>query len=84
MAGVLIVTGAGRGIGATCARAGGSRGHKVCVNYNTSAGRAQTIADEIVKAGGQAIAVKADVATEAGAKICSKLWTASSVWSLRS
>lgn len=68
MTGVLIVTGAGRGIGAACARAGGGRGYKVCVNYNTSAGRAQTIADDIVKAGGQAIAVKADVTTEAGVK----------------
>lgn len=68
MTGVLIVTGASRGIGAACARAGGGRGYKVCVNYNTSAGRAQIIVDDIVKAGGQAIAVKADVATEAGAK----------------
>ena len=68
MTGVLIVTGAGRGIGAACARAGGGRGYKVCVNYNTSASRAQTVADDIVKAGGQAIAVKADVSTEAGVK----------------
>jgi NAD(P)-dependent dehydrogenase (short-subunit alcohol dehydrogenase family) len=68
MTGVLIVTGAGRGIGAACAHAGGDRGYKVCVNYNTSASRAQAIADDIVKVGGQAIAVKADVTTEAGAK----------------
>lgn len=68
MAGVLIVTGAGRGIGAACARAGGERGYKVCVNYNTSAGSAQAIVDDIVKAGGQAITVKADVTTEAGVK----------------
>jgi NAD(P)-dependent dehydrogenase (short-subunit alcohol dehydrogenase family) len=68
MTGVLIVTGASRGIGAACARAGGGRGYQVCVNYNTNAGRAQTIVDDIVKAGGQAIAVKADVATEAGVK----------------
>jgi NAD(P)-dependent dehydrogenase (short-subunit alcohol dehydrogenase family) len=68
MTGVLIVTGAGRGIGAACARAGGRRGYKVCVNYNTSADRAQAVADDIVKAGGQAITVKADVTTEAGVK----------------
>jgi 3-oxoacyl-[acyl-carrier protein] reductase len=49
---VLIVTGASRGIGAACARAGGGRGYKVCVNYNTNAGRAQTVAGDIVKAGG--------------------------------
>jgi NAD(P)-dependent dehydrogenase (short-subunit alcohol dehydrogenase family) len=68
MSGVLIVTGAGRGIGAACARAGGSRGYKVCVNYNTSASRAVAVADDIVKAGGKAITVEADVATEAGVK----------------
>lgn len=68
MTGVLIVTGAGRGIGAACARVGGKRGYKVCVNYNTSASRAQAIADDIMKAGGQAIAVKADVTTEVGVK----------------
>ncbi len=68
MAGVLIVTGAGRGIGAACARAGASRGYKVCVNYNTSVGRAQGVTNDIIKSGGKAIAVKADVATEAGVK----------------
>jgi NAD(P)-dependent dehydrogenase (short-subunit alcohol dehydrogenase family) len=68
MTGVLIVTGAGRGIGAACARAGGGRGYKVCVNYNTSAGPAQAVVADIVKAGGQAIAVRADVTTDAGAK----------------
>ena len=68
MSGVLIVTGAGRGIGAACARAGGRRGYKVCVNYNTSASRAVAVADDIVKAGGKAIAVEADVAKEAGGK----------------
>ena len=68
MPGVLIVTGAGRGIGAACARAGGSRGYKVCVNYNTSASRAAAVAEDIVKAGGKAIMVKADIATEAGVK----------------
>lgn len=68
MSGVLIVTGAGRGIGAACARAGGRRGYKVCVNYNTSASRAVAVADEIVKAGGKAIAVEADVTREVGVK----------------
>ena len=43
MPGVLIVTGAGRGIGAACARAGGSLGYKVCVNYNKSANRAVAV-----------------------------------------
>ena len=68
MTGVLIVTGAARGIGAACVRAGGRRGYKVCVNYKTSASGAQAVADGIVKDGGQAITVEADVSTEAGAK----------------
>lgn len=68
MTGILIVTGAGRGIGAACARAGGRRGYKVCVNYNTSAGGAEAVAADIVKDGGQAITVRADVSTEAGAR----------------
>jgi NAD(P)-dependent dehydrogenase (short-subunit alcohol dehydrogenase family) len=68
MAEVLIVTGASRGIGAACARAGASRGYSVCVNYNSSADRARKIVDDIVKEGGTAIAVKADVSTEAGAR----------------
>jgi len=68
MPGVLIVTGAGRGIGAACARAGGSLGYKVCVNYNKSASRAVAVAADIVKAGGKAITVEADIATEAGVK----------------
>lgn len=68
MAGILIVTGASRGIGAACARAGGRRGYKVCVNFNASGERANAVADEIVKSGGEAIAVKADVTTESGVR----------------
>jgi NAD(P)-dependent dehydrogenase (short-subunit alcohol dehydrogenase family) len=69
MTGVLIVTGASRGIGAACARAGAGRGYRVCVNYNASAERARALVDDITRAGGTAIAVKADVATEAGVKV---------------
>lgn len=68
MAGVLIVTGASRGIGAACARAGSKRGYKVCVNYNTNSERAEAIAAEIVGAGGVAVPVRADVSTESGVK----------------
>jgi NAD(P)-dependent dehydrogenase (short-subunit alcohol dehydrogenase family) len=68
MSGVLVVTGGSRGIGAACARLGGERGYKVAVNYNASAGPAKAVVDHIRKAGGTAIAIKADVSTEAGAK----------------
>jgi NAD(P)-dependent dehydrogenase (short-subunit alcohol dehydrogenase family) len=67
MSGILVVTGASRGMGAACAQLGGERGYKVCVNYNASADRAAQVVDNITKAGGTAIAVQADVSTEDGA-----------------
>ncbi len=65
MAGALIVTGGSRGIGAATARLGGARGFKVCVNYNSAAGRAEEVVAAIRADGGEAIAVKADVSKEA-------------------
>ena len=43
MAGVLIVTGASRGIGAATARLAGERGYHVAVNYNASPERAAEV-----------------------------------------
>ncbi len=60
-AGVLVITGAGRGIGAACARRGARAGFKVVVNYSRSAEAATALVDEINLAGGKAIAVCADV-----------------------
>ena len=68
MAGVLIVTGASRGIGAATARLAGERGYHVAVNYNASPERAAEVVRHIEKAGGEAIAVKADVSTEDGVR----------------
>lgn len=64
MTGVMIVTGASRGIGAATAKLAAARGYAVCVNYvkNHDAGRA--IVNEITASGGRAIAVAADVALE--------------------
>lgn len=64
MTGVIIVTGASRGIGAATAKLAAARGYAVCVNYlkNHEAGR--QIADEINGSGGRAIAIAADVALE--------------------
>ena len=56
MTGVLVVTGASRGIGAACAILGAAQGFKVCVNYNSSPDRAEAVVAEINAAGGEAIA----------------------------
>jgi len=67
MADVLIITGGSRGIGAATARLAGARGWAVAVNYNASAAAAEAVVRDIEAAGGRAIAIKADVSTEAGA-----------------
>ncbi|MGE5216532.1 MAG: SDR family oxidoreductase [Chloroflexota bacterium] len=64
MARILMVTGAGRGIGAATARLAGQRGYAVCVNYRDNRAAADSVAKLIVEAGGAAIAVKADVSIE--------------------
>ena len=58
---VLIVTGASRGIGAACARAGGRAGYRVVVNYSSSRDAALAVVADIENAGGVAMAVHADV-----------------------
>lgn len=65
MAGVIIITGASRGIGAATARLAGARGYDVCVNYRQNAAAAAATAAAIVAGGGRAIAIAADVTVEA-------------------
>jgi NAD(P)-dependent dehydrogenase (short-subunit alcohol dehydrogenase family) len=65
MAGVVLVTGGGRGIGAATSLLAAERGYSVCVNYHANAARAEQVVDRIRSAGGQAAAVQADVAEEA-------------------
>lgn len=60
----LVVTGASRGIGAATARLAAREGWQVCVNYNSHAGDANALVASIRAAGGTAIAVKADMASE--------------------
>ena len=62
---VLLVTGAGRGIGAAIARAAGKVGYRVVVNYGRSREAAEGVVRDIVSSGGEAIAVQGDVAVEA-------------------
>jgi NAD(P)-dependent dehydrogenase (short-subunit alcohol dehydrogenase family) len=62
---VAVITGAGRGIGAATARLAAERGYAVCVNYLRNRAAADAVVKEIEKAGGKAIAVAADVGSEA-------------------
>jgi 3-oxoacyl-[acyl-carrier protein] reductase len=59
---VAIVTGASKGIGAAIARTLAGAGAAVAVNYAASKADADRVVDEIVKAGGKAVAIQADVA----------------------
>jgi NAD(P)-dependent dehydrogenase (short-subunit alcohol dehydrogenase family) len=62
---VLLVTGGSRGIGAAVARLGAARGYAVAVNYRTRRDAADTVVGDIVGAGGRAVAIQGDVASEA-------------------
>jgi NAD(P)-dependent dehydrogenase (short-subunit alcohol dehydrogenase family) len=62
---ILIVTGASGGIGAATARLATRRGYAVCVHYLGHRDVAEAIAEEIVHEGGRAIAVQADIRSEA-------------------
>ena len=61
---VAIVTGASSGIGHAVARGLAEAGAAVVVNYNSHAEPAEALVAEITRAGGQAIAVGADVSDE--------------------
>lgn len=62
---VVLITGGSRGIGAATARLAARQGWAVAINYTAQAAAAEAVVQEIRAAGGQAIALQADVADEA-------------------
>ena len=65
MTGVMVVTGAARGIGHAVAAEAGRQGYAVCINYVRSKGPAEALAAKICEGNGKAIAVGADVSKRA-------------------
>ncbi|MEK8027470.1 SDR family oxidoreductase [Pseudaquabacterium rugosum] len=61
---VLLITGAGRGIGAATARLAAQAGWDVAVNYSRDIDAASRVADAVRACGRRAITVRADVADE--------------------
>ena len=62
--GTLIVTGAGRGIGAAVAKLAGARSFCVAVNYSQNAQAAADVARHIVSSAGRATVIQADISRE--------------------
>ena len=60
----MLVTGAGRGIGASIARVAAREGWAVVINYRRSEDKANALAAEIEAAGGRAFALQADISRE--------------------
>jgi NAD(P)-dependent dehydrogenase (short-subunit alcohol dehydrogenase family) len=65
MKGVLVVTGASRGIGAATAMLAAQAGFSVAVNYREQSAAAASVVTVIESAGGRAQAVRADISREA-------------------
>ncbi len=62
---VILITGAGRGIGAAVARAAAAQRYHLVLNYSVSADATEELATEIRESGCRAVTVKADVSDEA-------------------
>jgi 3-oxoacyl-[acyl-carrier protein] reductase len=63
---VALITGASRGIGAATALLPAKQGYRVVVNHRASAPQAEEVVATIAAAGGEAVAIKADVTVPYG------------------
>ncbi len=61
---VLLITGGSRGIGAATAMLAAKQGYAIAVNYNGDALAAAQVVQQVRAAGGEALAVRADVGNE--------------------
>ena len=61
---VLLITGAGRGIGAATAKLAATRGFDVGVNYKSDAGSATAVVEAVKAQGRKAVAIPGDMASE--------------------
>jgi NAD(P)-dependent dehydrogenase (short-subunit alcohol dehydrogenase family) len=62
---VLLITGGASGIGAETARRAASRGYSIAINYRTRDAEAKKVVADVQAKGAKAIAIKADMASEA-------------------
>lgn len=63
---VAVITGGSKGIGTAISERFGKEHMSVVINYNSDAKGAQEAADKVIKNGGKAVIVQANVATEEG------------------
>ena len=63
---VAVITGGSKGIGSAIAKRFGQEKMKVIINYNSDPKGAQKAANEVINAGGDAVPVQANIATEEG------------------
>jgi 3-oxoacyl-[acyl-carrier protein] reductase len=66
---VFLVTGSGRGLGAALARAAGAEKARVVVNCRSNVKVADGVVADVQKAGGQAVALRADVSSFPEARV---------------
>ncbi len=64
MSKVILITGAGRGIGAETARLAASRGYSLCLNFRRDAKAVEAVADSVRSLGQRVLVQQAEVADE--------------------